>query len=161
MNSRDAAFDESLKEIIEATAAEAAAYDAVSVTSTGNRDGRQGVDDEVESGPSNRKKRKRSEDDRYVLSFRTSFHMCDCSCTAPLRNGRGLHRLPLNAQVRLQREIPRLVKRRYQVLLHRSQDLPAVQTNVVEERPQYPFPSICMQLKMKTVCDHPSTNRME
>jgi len=69
MNSRDAAFDESLKEIIEATKAEAAANDAVSVTSTGNRDGRQAVDDEVESGPSNRKKRKRAEDDRYVMSF--------------------------------------------------------------------------------------------
>ena len=69
MNSRDAAFDESLKEIIEATAAEAAACDTVSVTSTGNRDGRQGVDDEVESGPSNRRKRKRAEDDGYVLSF--------------------------------------------------------------------------------------------
>lgn len=65
MNSRDAAFDESLKEIIEATAAEAAAqHDNISVTSTGNRDlnGSMALDEEVER-PSGRKKRKRSEDD--------------------------------------------------------------------------------------------------
>lgn len=64
MNSRDAAFDESLKEIIEATAAEAAAaHDTVSVASTGNRDG---LDEDMEPGPS-RKKRKRTEEDTYVL----------------------------------------------------------------------------------------------
>ena len=65
MNSRDAAFDESLKEIIEATAAEAAAqHDNISVTSTGNHDlnGSMALDEEVER-PSGRKKRKRSEDD--------------------------------------------------------------------------------------------------
>lgn len=66
MNSRDAAFDESLKEIIEATAAEAAAvHDTASVTSTGNRDihDQQELDEDMESGSSNRKKRKRNEDD--------------------------------------------------------------------------------------------------
>lgn len=64
MNSRDAAFDESLKEIIEATAAEAAAaHDTVSVTSTGNRDGAQTMDEDIDPGPSSRKKRKRTEDD--------------------------------------------------------------------------------------------------
>jgi hypothetical protein len=65
MNSRDAAFDQSLKEIIEATAAEAAAqHDSISVTSTGNHDlnGGMALDEEVER-PSGRKKRKRSEDD--------------------------------------------------------------------------------------------------
>ncbi|KAG6841895.1 hypothetical protein C0991_005625 [Blastosporella zonata] len=63
MNSRDAAFDESLKEIIEATAAEAAAaHDNASVTSGGPRDVQQ-VDDEADTGPGSRKKRKRIEDD--------------------------------------------------------------------------------------------------
>jgi hypothetical protein len=67
MNSRDAAFDESLKEIIEATAAEAAAqHDNISVTSTGNRDqnGNSALDEDVEPASSSRKKRKRTEDDR-------------------------------------------------------------------------------------------------
>lgn len=62
MNSRDAAFDESLKEIIEATAAEAAAqHDNISVTSTGNRElnGSLALDEDA----GGRKKRKRSEDD--------------------------------------------------------------------------------------------------
>ncbi|KAF8070486.1 hypothetical protein FPV67DRAFT_1487563 [Lyophyllum atratum] len=64
MNSRDAAFDESLKEIIEATAAEAAAaHDNASVTSGGNRDGQQAMDEEMDHGPNSRKKRKRTEDD--------------------------------------------------------------------------------------------------
>lgn len=57
MNSRDAAFDESIKEIIEATAAEAAGYDLGSV---GN--GHEGLE-EGEVGPGGRKKRKRTEDD--------------------------------------------------------------------------------------------------
>ena len=66
MNSRDAAFDESLKEIIEATAAEAAAqHDNISVTSTGNHDlnGGLAVDYDAEPALGGRKKRKRSEDD--------------------------------------------------------------------------------------------------
>ncbi|KAF5386226.1 hypothetical protein D9615_002235 [Tricholomella constricta] len=67
MNSRDAAFDESLKEIIEATAAEAAAaHDNVSVTSGGLRDGQQILDEEMDQGPGSRKKRKRIEDDPVV-----------------------------------------------------------------------------------------------
>jgi len=57
MNSRDAAFDESLKEIIEATAAEAAAVD--------------GVPPEVTLPPpeinDNKKKRKRGEEEMCVL----------------------------------------------------------------------------------------------
>ncbi|GLB37456.1 putative PHD-finger [Lyophyllum shimeji] len=64
MNSRDAAFDESLKEIIEATAAEAAAAnDNASVISAGNREGQQPIDEEMDHGPNSRKKRKRTEDD--------------------------------------------------------------------------------------------------
>jgi hypothetical protein len=62
MNSRDAAFDESLKEIIEATAAEAAAaQDSRSVVSDGNPN--EQLDQKEEPGPNNRKKRKRREDD--------------------------------------------------------------------------------------------------
>ncbi|KAG6857677.1 hypothetical protein H0H87_004093 [Tephrocybe sp. NHM501043] len=66
MNSRDAAFDESLKEIIEATAAEAAAaHDNVSVTSGGPRDVQQFNEEEADAdaGLGSRKKRKRIEDD--------------------------------------------------------------------------------------------------
>ncbi|KAG6832591.1 hypothetical protein H0H92_014427 [Tricholoma furcatifolium] len=64
MNSRDAAFDESLKEIIEATAAEAAAaHDNASVTSAGTRDVHQSIEDEVDLGTGGRKKRKRVEED--------------------------------------------------------------------------------------------------
>ena len=62
MNSRDAAFDESLKELIEATAAEAAAaQDTRSVTSNGNANGVS--EPQEESVPSNRKKRKRLDED--------------------------------------------------------------------------------------------------
>ncbi|KAG5342690.1 hypothetical protein C0989_010658 [Termitomyces sp. Mn162] len=64
MNSRDAAFDESLKEIIEATAAEAAAaHDNASVTSAGTRDLQQTIDDDADQGPNSRRKRKRVEED--------------------------------------------------------------------------------------------------
>ncbi|KAG6897906.1 hypothetical protein C0992_009390 [Termitomyces sp. T32_za158] len=64
MNSRDAAFDESLKEIIEATAAEAAAaHDNASVTSGGTRDLQPTLDDEADQGMSSRRKRKRMEED--------------------------------------------------------------------------------------------------
>jgi hypothetical protein len=60
MNSRDAAFDESLKEIIEATAAEAAAHDrGTSATVNGNGE----FFEDGDAGPGGRKKRKRSDDD--------------------------------------------------------------------------------------------------
>lgn len=62
MNSRDAAFDESIKEIIEATAAEALAHDrgaSTGRTVNGNGD----VPDDGEVGPGGRKKRKRTDDD--------------------------------------------------------------------------------------------------
>lgn len=59
MNSRDAAFDESLKEIIEATAAEAAAVQDVA------------VDDHnlpnAEAHDSSKKKRKRTDDEKCVF----------------------------------------------------------------------------------------------
>ncbi|KAK0461063.1 uncharacterized protein EV420DRAFT_1267381 [Desarmillaria tabescens] len=58
MNSRDAAFDENLKEILETTAAEAdAVYDTKSIHSNTNED------EEVDVGTTNRRKRKRKEDD--------------------------------------------------------------------------------------------------
>jgi hypothetical protein len=57
MNSRDAAFDESLKEIIEATAAEAAAVQDAFLTSPNETEPA-----EVVSG--GKKKRKRMEDDK-------------------------------------------------------------------------------------------------
>ena len=62
MNSRDAAFDESLKEIIEATAAEAAAHDqGPSASRTVNGNGE--IIEDGELGLGARKKRKRSDDD--------------------------------------------------------------------------------------------------
>lgn len=57
MNSRDAAFDESLKEIIEATAAEAAAVHDAFLTNPIETEPVEGV-----SG--GKKKRKRTDDDR-------------------------------------------------------------------------------------------------
>lgn len=60
MNSRDAAFDESLKEIIEATAAEAAAVQDVPV-----EDILSTVPDITDNG---KKKRKRVDEDKYVFS---------------------------------------------------------------------------------------------
>ncbi|KAJ7462354.1 hypothetical protein B0H11DRAFT_1871634 [Mycena galericulata] len=61
MNSRDAAFDENLKEILETTAAEAGATHEPSATLNGN--GHPELDEDGEPGPTNRKKRKRTEDD--------------------------------------------------------------------------------------------------
>lgn len=64
MNSRDAAFDESLKEIIEATAAEAAAVtDPPKPAVNGCTSGQSEVPDDDSNG---RKKRKRGEDDACV-----------------------------------------------------------------------------------------------
>ncbi|KAF8633444.1 hypothetical protein AX17_004613 [Amanita inopinata Kibby_2008] len=64
MNSRDAAFDESIKEIIEATAAEAAAaQETLSAASSANVNSHNDAEEELETAPSNRKKRKRAEDD--------------------------------------------------------------------------------------------------
>ena len=57
MNSRDAAFDESLKEIIEATAAEAAAVQDAFLTSPNEVE-------PVEMVSGGKKKRKRTDDDR-------------------------------------------------------------------------------------------------
>ena len=62
MNSRDAAFDESLKEIIEATAAEAAAHDR-GPSASGTVNGNGETVDDGEAGPGGRKKRKRTDDD--------------------------------------------------------------------------------------------------
>ncbi|PFH51515.1 hypothetical protein AMATHDRAFT_58952 [Amanita thiersii Skay4041] len=66
MNSRDAAFDESIKEVMEVSAAEAAAaaQEGVNTQPTSNPGGRnEPVEEEVDTPPSNRKKRKRTEDD--------------------------------------------------------------------------------------------------
>ncbi len=69
MNSRDANFDESIKEIMEASAAEAAAFDSKSVTSNGHVNGNAPPEGEGDVVPNNRKKRKRSDDDSCVLIF--------------------------------------------------------------------------------------------
>ncbi|KAF5354849.1 hypothetical protein D9756_005328 [Leucocoprinus leucothites] len=64
MNSRDANFDESLKEIIEATAAEAAAAQETAAQQQQTLNGpKPDPEDEPEVGSHNRKKRKRIEDD--------------------------------------------------------------------------------------------------
>ncbi|KAJ7703149.1 hypothetical protein B0H17DRAFT_1166951, partial [Mycena rosella] len=61
MNSRDAAFDENIKEILETTAAEAGATHDPAAPVNGN--GHAEVDEDGETAPGNRKKRKRTEDD--------------------------------------------------------------------------------------------------
>lgn len=66
MNSRDAAFDENLKEILETTAAEAGATHDPAAPPNGN--GHPDVDDDGEPTPPNRRKRKRIEDDALALS---------------------------------------------------------------------------------------------
>lgn len=64
MNSRDAAFDESLKEIIEATAAEAAAHGTViSAVPSVDVSPTEEVEEETEAQQIAKRKRKRSEDD--------------------------------------------------------------------------------------------------
>jgi hypothetical protein len=64
MNSRDAAFDESLKEIIEASAAEAAAAQENAVGEhPPSTISKPEPEDEPEVGPNNKRKRKRTEDD--------------------------------------------------------------------------------------------------
>ncbi|KAJ7084429.1 hypothetical protein B0H15DRAFT_849143 [Mycena belliarum] len=64
MNSRDAAFDENLKEILETTAAEAGATHDPPAAINGN--GHPEPNEESEPVPANRKKRKRTEDDAPV-----------------------------------------------------------------------------------------------
>lgn len=73
MNSRDAAFDESLKEIIEATAAEAAAAtDPPKPAVNGCISGQSELPDDDSNG---RKKRKRGEDDACVqpANYRSNY----------------------------------------------------------------------------------------
>ncbi|KAL0569803.1 Histone deacetylase complex subunit [Marasmius crinis-equi] len=73
MNSRDAAFDENLKEILESTAAEAEAVpDAKSVTPSGNPPtSLPDAEESVETAPANRKKRKRVDNDAPPAKKRT------------------------------------------------------------------------------------------
>lgn len=70
MNSRDAAFDESLKEIIEATAAEAAAHGTIiSAVPSVDVSPTQEMEQETEAQEIAKKKRKRTEDDLYASIF--------------------------------------------------------------------------------------------
>ncbi|KAJ7770201.1 hypothetical protein DFH07DRAFT_806067 [Mycena maculata] len=67
MNSRDAAFDENLKEILETTAAEAGATHEPGSSPILNGNGHPELDEDGEPGPTlNRKKRKRIEEDAPV-----------------------------------------------------------------------------------------------
>lgn len=68
MNSRDAAFDESLKEIIEATAAEAAAVQDITSSVSADHINPE-IEEELDPGLGSRKKRKRTEDDTYALFY--------------------------------------------------------------------------------------------
>lgn len=68
MNSRDAAFDESIKEIIEASAAEAAAHGSVATNASDSvsanlNHSRTEPEEDIDTALNNRKKRKRTEDD--------------------------------------------------------------------------------------------------
>lgn len=81
MNSRDAAFDESLKELIEATAAEAAAADPPKPGANGCTSGQSEVPDDDSNG---RKKRKRGEDDTCVQpATPRSNDNSSCSAASP------------------------------------------------------------------------------
>ncbi|KAI0058101.1 hypothetical protein BV25DRAFT_1315076 [Artomyces pyxidatus] len=63
MNSRDAAYDEKLQEIIAATAAEAAAANLPPASANGSANGQVEKDEQAEGGANGRKKRKRGGDD--------------------------------------------------------------------------------------------------
>lgn len=89
MNSRDAAFDENLKEILETTAAEAGATHDPAVP---NGNGHPEVDEDGEPTPPNRKKRKRTEDDASVLIAFYYATGVDWSADRP-RNERDQHRV--------------------------------------------------------------------
>lgn len=67
MNSRDAAFDQNLKEILETTAAEAGAVPEASTVNE-NLD----PEEEIDVAAGGRKKRRRSDDDACVFHFRMS-----------------------------------------------------------------------------------------
>jgi hypothetical protein len=73
MNSRDANFDLMLQETLKATAAEAAAQDGTgSVTGNGSLNGREDLEEESAIGA---KKRKRTDDDAYVVDYMRSVHL--------------------------------------------------------------------------------------
>ncbi|KAJ7647288.1 hypothetical protein FB45DRAFT_892967 [Roridomyces roridus] len=67
MNSRDAAFDENLKEILETTAAEAGAVPDNGLNGNGHVE----LEEDGEAGPTNRRKRKRTEDETRPAKKRT------------------------------------------------------------------------------------------
>jgi len=69
MNSRDAAYDEKLKEIIEATAAEAAAATQPPSSVNGSAHGSGEGEEQITIGTNGRKKRKRGEDDASVCNL--------------------------------------------------------------------------------------------
>lgn len=81
MNSRDAAFDESLKELIEATAAEAAA--ATDPPKPGVNGCTSGQSEAPDDDSNSRKKRKRGEDDAYVHPNPRSNRSSHCSAVYP------------------------------------------------------------------------------
>lgn len=92
MNSRDAAFDESLKELIEATAAEAAA--ATDPPKPGVNGCTSGQSEVPDDDSNSRKKRKRGEDDVCVqpANFRSNIGS-HCS-VAPPKSVQGRHQVP-------------------------------------------------------------------
>lgn len=64
MNSRDAAFDENLKEVLEATAVEAGVAEPSAFLTNGNGHAEEEDVEMAGNGPSNRKKRRRSDDEQ-------------------------------------------------------------------------------------------------
>ena len=89
MNSRDAAYEAQLQELLVTTAAEAGA----SVDETGEKTNGVAKSDDaaeeviVEVGPSGRKKRKRADDEGYEASLCVSFQPRLPSCFLFLRTG--------------------------------------------------------------------------
>ena len=67
MNSRDAAYEESVQQLLETTAAEAAALNGDNVSNRAGSVVEEAVDDMADFGPSGRKKRKRVEEEPYVF----------------------------------------------------------------------------------------------
>lgn len=96
MNSHDAAYEESIRELLDATAAE-----AVPVIDTPAKDRAESVakteepyEEIIEIGPGGRKKRKRAEDDVYACLSSCALHVNSCLFAECQRKESGQHLWP-------------------------------------------------------------------
>lgn len=148
MNSRDAAFDESLKELIEATAAEAAAADPPKPGVNGCTSGQSEVADDDSNG---RKKRKRGEDDACVQpATPRSDYSSSCSAVSPrsVPDRRRARRMVLMQSPAL---CPKSYHRLRNALQVGDRDIHAID-EVVHARPSLRTTTLSFLLRVTKVC---------